>query len=176
MKTILFWSLLCASATAVATSSAAAADAADKAAAPHRTRTSAGKRQAPVTVTTDLAGELEAGSRRFVTVTIRPRRACTDLTTAVRGVDGVEVLGTLVRQHARCAAGVAELHMVQVSVPADASGTLVVDVTMQVRGRTYATSRAFKLRARGAPPAPKTLGTVEQGAEGPVEVMKARSK
>jgi hypothetical protein len=114
-------------------------------------RWNGGKVQAPVEVRSSVSGQVTRDDPFPVTLTLVPQTGCRQLTFGVRGLGGVEVTGVASRTATPCAAGVALSSTVQVRVPPEVSGTLVVDVSVVVEGgRTVSSSRSFPLSRTGA--------------------------
>jgi hypothetical protein len=161
----------------------ACAGAGEKRAAPEEGRSEAkvegpwngGKQTAPIELSSSLSGEVQTEAEQTVVLSLTPRRDCQQLTSVVRGLDGVQV-ETSARSHGACVAGQAVQHEARVKVPSGVAGHLVVDVSMEVEGRHLAVSRAVELRAPGAV-ARKGASTVTRDANGnPVVVMPAEER
>jgi hypothetical protein len=115
-----------------------------------------GKPTAPVSVASSLSGPLEAEVDTPVTLSVTPGVECSELTTEVRGIDGVTISGRSVLSHARCVAGRAVTHPVVARVPPGTLGYAAVTVSFTAEGQRYSDTRTFAVRAKGdARPAAK---------------------
>jgi|JI10StandDraft_1071094.scaffolds.fasta_scaffold177849_2 hypothetical protein len=120
-----------------------------------------GKPGAPFTVTSAVEDVVPTDVDVTLLVTVTPTRACSKLTTVVRGIDGVAVRASGERTaFVVCQVGVDQPQPVVVRVPAGVAGYLVVDVTAEVDGRATAGSYSIPLRAAGASFARHTTGDV----------------
>jgi hypothetical protein len=124
-----------------------------------------GKPRAPFTLNATPRGPVKADTPLTLVATVLPERACASLSTRVRGTGGVVVQGAE-KQHSTCAPGQPAVHEVTVTVPSGVSGYAVVDVRMEVGGRTYESSQSIPLSAEGTSPASKQEGTVAHDENG----------
>ena len=136
-----------------------------------------GKMRAPLDVQSSLTGEVGSADPLPVTITVTPEAACRKVTTALRGLDGVEVSAPA-REHVPCIAGQPLIHVAQVRVPPGVSGRIVADVSIELEsGQQMATSRSFELRSAGAATRQKSNGTVTYDANGnPIILMPSGAK
>ncbi len=99
------------------------------------------------------------------------------LTTAIRGVDGLQVSGGEVRVHGAQTAGAPSVHPFSLRVPATVSGLLAIDVRWSQGGDMRGATLAVRVGAKGAQPKVEKLGRIESGPDGqPVQVMPAEMR
>ena len=100
-----------------------------------------GKPRPPVEVSADLSGTIDADTEVSVTLRVTPGRDCTNLTTRIRGIDGVIVSGGEPVSHAICARDAAVVRPISVRLAAGASGYAIVDVNFEVEGQPMGISQ-----------------------------------
>lgn len=123
-----------------------------------------GKERAPFAVTSAVSGKVAEDSDVALPISITPAKDCTELTTTVRGIDGVDVRAGEARLHEVCTRGVAVTRAVVARVPRGGAGYVVVDVSGVVAGKRVAGS--YSIPVGSGDVAVKTPGKMSVDADG----------
>ena len=131
----------------------------------------------PLRVWLDGPTVVSTDQPRDVQLRFEASMALTQLSTAIRGIDGLEVTGGAARQHGARAAGAQTSHPFVLRVPAGISGLVAIDITWERAGANQGATLAVRVGAKGAQPKVEKLGRIEKGRDGqPVLVMPAEMR
>lgn len=122
-----------------------------------------GKPTAPMRIEANRDGEIPADEWLDVDLSLIPVEDCRNLSSSLRGLDGLEILDASRWDHPECLAGKPILRAIRVKVPSGVSGLLAVDLSFEgADGKPYALTRSVGFRAQGV----GVLGT-PQDSENP---------
>ncbi len=105
-----------------------------------------GKPQPPFLIQSNLDEVVSPNANLDLQVQVTPERDCMDLTTKIRGLDGVVVMGEIEKHLAQGKMGQPHIHSVTVRVPNETAGYAVVDVSCSIEGSLYSTSKPIPFR------------------------------
>lgn len=109
-----------------------------------------GKPTAPMRVEASRDGEIPANEWIDVELSLIPVEDCSNLSSSLRGLDGLEVLDGSRWDHPNCVAGQPVVRAIRVKVPSGVSGLLAVDLTFEgMDGKPFTVTRSVGFRAEG---------------------------
>ena len=133
-----------------------------------------GDSAAPFTLTSTVRGAIEADQPTSVTLAIRADQDVSQLSTALRGISGVEVREGAVIQHGAQASGAFVHHTFEVLAAKGVAGLVAIDLTWTGADGQQSVTLAVPISAHGATAKTPALGKLETDDRGePVQVMPA---
>ncbi len=129
-----------------------------------------GKPQPPIEIQSNLSGEIPADRDMDLVIDVVPGVECAELTSTVRGLDGVQLFGELSRRFTDCRAHEPHSHAVTVRAAAGVSGLVAVDLLLSGPSGSFQATKTVRIYADGAQIL-KKVGRLRKGAHGKAVVI-----
>ena len=124
------------------------------------------KPKAPVTISTDISGEVNADTEYTINLSFIPLKDCSVMKTTIVGLDGVVVHNGDTKVLDNCLRNNIYTQTIYAEAPANIAGYISVRVEMQINGKTIVAVKAFPFKAKGATFSHKPMGKIKTDSEG----------